>query len=84
MSDQLQSRRVRDGDAGGGNKQLKGVFFLAAFAALADPVSHAYYDRKRVRGKRHNAALICSATTSPTNPGRLSSLFVDMAIEQGC
>ncbi|MGW3607397.1 IS110 family transposase [Micromonospora sp. NPDC005161] len=45
----------------GGNKQLKRAFFLAAFAALADPVSRAYYDRKRAEGKRHNAALICLA-----------------------
>jgi hypothetical protein len=27
-------------------KQLKRAFFLAVFAALADPVSRAYYDRK--------------------------------------
>ena len=45
----------------GGNKQLKRAFFLAAFAALADPVSRTYYDRKRAEGKRHNAALICLA-----------------------
>jgi len=45
-----------------GNKQLKRVLFLSAFAALrADPVSRAYYDRKRAEGKRHNAALICLA-----------------------
>ncbi|MGC5033374.1 IS110 family transposase [Micromonospora sp. DT229] len=47
--------------ARGGNKQLKRAFFLAAFAALADPASRAYYDRKRAQGKRHNAALICLA-----------------------
>ena len=47
--------------ARGGNKQLKRAFFLAAFAALADPVSRTYYDRKRAQGKRHNAALICLA-----------------------
>ena len=45
----------------GGNKQLKRAFFLAAFAALADPTSRAYYDRKRAEGKKHNAALICLA-----------------------
>jgi transposase len=45
-----------------GNKQLKRVLFLSAFAALrSDPVSRAYYDRKRGEGKRHNAALICLA-----------------------
>jgi transposase len=47
--------------ARGGNKNLKRAFFLAAFAALADPVSRAYYDRKRAQGKKHNAALICLA-----------------------
>lgn len=45
----------------GGNKQLKRALFLAAFAALADPASRAYYDRKRAEGKKHNAALICLA-----------------------
>jgi hypothetical protein len=45
----------------GGNKQLKRAFFLAAFAALADPTNRTYYDRKRAQGKRHNAALICLA-----------------------
>ena len=44
-----------------GNKQLKRAMFLAAFAALHDPTSRAYYDRKRAEGKRHNAALICLA-----------------------
>lgn len=41
-----------------GNKQLKRAFFLAAFAALQDPTSRAYYDRKRAQGKKHNAALV--------------------------
>ena len=45
----------------GGNKQLKRAFFLSAFAALADPASRTYYDRKRAEGKKHNAALICVA-----------------------
>lgn len=45
----------------GGNKQVKRAFFLSAFAALHDPASRAYYDRKRAEGKRHNAALICLA-----------------------
>lgn len=44
-----------------GNKQLKRAFFLAAFAALRDPASRAYYDRKIHEGKRHNQALICLA-----------------------
>ena len=45
----------------GGNKHLKRAMFLAAFAALHDPTSRAYYDRKRAQGKKHNAALICLA-----------------------
>jgi transposase len=45
----------------GGNKNLKRAMFLAAFAALQDPTSRTYYDRKRAQGKRHNAALICLA-----------------------
>jgi transposase len=45
----------------GGNKQLKRAFFLSAFAALSDPASRTYYDRKRAEGKKHNAALICLA-----------------------
>ena len=44
-----------------GNRKLKRAFFLAAFAALSDPASRAYYDRKRAEGKKHNAALICLA-----------------------
>jgi transposase len=47
--------------ARGGNKKLKRALFLAAFAALKDPVSRAYYDRKRAEGKKHNAAPICLA-----------------------
>jgi transposase len=44
-----------------GNHALKSALFLSAFASLADPISRAYYDRKRASGKRHNAALICLA-----------------------
>ncbi len=44
-----------------GNHALKSALFLSAFASLADPISRAYYDRKRAAGKRHNAALICLA-----------------------
>lgn len=43
------------------NKQLKRAFFLAAFAALHDPASRTYYDRKRAQGKKHNAAPVCLA-----------------------
>ena len=42
-----------------GNKHLKRALFLSAFAALHDPDSRAYYDRKRAAGKKHNAALVC-------------------------
>lgn len=44
-----------------GNRRLKRALFLSAFAALHDPVSRSYYDRKRAEGKKHNAALICLA-----------------------
>jgi transposase len=44
-----------------GNRKLKRAFFLAAFAALRDPTSRTYYQRKRDEGKKHNAALICLA-----------------------
>lgn len=35
--------------------------FLSAFAALRDPESRGYYDRKIAQGKRHNQALIALA-----------------------
>ncbi|MEY2229357.1 IS110 family transposase [Streptomyces sp. BF23-19] len=44
-----------------GNKQLKRAFFLSAFAALADPTSRAYYDKKISQGKHHTQALLCLA-----------------------
>lgn len=44
-----------------GHRQLKKALFQSAFASLADPLSRAYYDRKRAEGKHHNAALICLA-----------------------
>jgi transposase len=44
-----------------GNKQLKRAMFLSAFAALRDPISRAYYERKISQGKRHNQALIALA-----------------------
>jgi len=44
-----------------GNKTLKRALYLSAFAALRDPVSRAYYDRKIAEGKRHNQALIALA-----------------------
>ncbi len=42
-----------------GDKQLKRAFFLSAFAALADPVSRAYYDKKINQGKQHTQAILC-------------------------
>ncbi|UOE46020.1 IS110 family transposase [Agromyces larvae] len=44
-----------------GNKTLKRAMFLSAFAALRDPESRAYHDRKIAQGKRHNQALIALA-----------------------
>ncbi|MFJ8391126.1 IS110 family transposase [Streptomyces sp. NPDC094438] len=44
-----------------GNKQLKRAFFLSAFAALSDPISRAYYDKKTAQGKHHTQALLCLA-----------------------
>jgi transposase len=44
-----------------GNKILKRALFLSAFAALRDPTSRAYYDRKIAQGKRHNQAIIALA-----------------------
>jgi transposase len=44
-----------------GNKVLKRALYLSAFAALRDPVSRAYYDRKIGQGKHHNQALIALA-----------------------
>jgi transposase len=44
-----------------GNKQLKRAFFLSAFAALADPASRTYYDKKIGQGKHHTQALLCLA-----------------------
>lgn len=44
-----------------GNKALKLVPFLSAFASLKDPACQAYYDRKRSEGKRHNQAPVALA-----------------------
>lgn len=44
-----------------GNKVLKNTMFLSAFAALRDPDSRTYYDRKISQGKRHNQALLALA-----------------------
>jgi transposase len=44
-----------------GNRALKSVLYLSAFASLKDPTSRRYYDRKRAEGKNHTAALLCLA-----------------------
>jgi transposase len=45
-----------------GNRALKSALFLSAFASLrSDGASREYYDKKRMQGKRHNAAVICLA-----------------------
>lgn len=45
-----------------GNKRLKNAMFRSAWVASChDPLSKAYYDRKRAEGKRHNAAVMCLA-----------------------
>jgi transposase len=44
-----------------GNRRLKRALYLSAFAALRDPVSRSYYDRKRAEGKSHQQALLALA-----------------------
>jgi transposase len=44
-----------------GHRQLKAALYRAAFASLRDPVSRAYYQRKRDEGKHHVAAITCLA-----------------------
>jgi transposase len=44
-----------------GNKILKRALFLSAVAALRDPVSRTYYDRKIAQGKRHDQARMALA-----------------------
>jgi transposase len=44
-----------------GNKRLKRVLYLSAFSALRDPISRAYYDRKRAERKTHKQALMALA-----------------------
>ncbi len=71
----------------GGNHRLKNAMFLAAFVATQhDPEAMAYYQRKRVEGKKHNAAVICVArrrcdlilamlkTATPYDPSRHEEL----------
>ena len=45
-----------------GNKRLKRAMFLSAFASLrSDPISRAYYQRKRDQGKRLGQAVLALA-----------------------
>jgi transposase len=45
-----------------GSKQLKFIFYQSAFCAIrTDPLSKAFYQRKRAGGKRHHQALIALA-----------------------
>lgn len=44
-----------------GNRRLKRALFLSAFAALKDPTSKTYYDKKRAQGKHHNQAVLALA-----------------------
>lgn len=52
----------------GGDKDLKRVLYMAAFCAAmgGDPLSRAYYDRKRREGKHHTQALIALARRQAT------------------
>lgn len=49
--------------ASSGDKALKRVFFQSAFCAVStkDPLSKAFYDRKRREGKHHTQAIIALA-----------------------
>ena len=44
-----------------GNTVPERALFLSAFAALKDPLSKAYYNRKRAERNKHNQALIALA-----------------------
>lgn len=54
-----KSRRLQR--PGYANSRLKRVFYQSAFCSLADPLSRAFYDRKRREGKRHHQAIIALA-----------------------
>ena len=51
-----KSRRLQR--PGYANNKLKRVFYQSAFCSLADPLSRAFYERKRREGKRHHQAVI--------------------------
>jgi transposase len=54
-----KSRRLQR--PGYANNKLKRVFYQSAFCSLADPLSRAFYERKRREGKRHHQAVIALA-----------------------
>lgn len=58
-----QSGRSRQGERASrrGNKRLKNALYQSAVATLRDPVSGAYYRRKRAEGKRHQQAVLALA-----------------------
>ncbi|GGV20032.1 hypothetical protein GCM10010275_72050 [Streptomyces litmocidini] len=51
-----------------GNKQLKRAFFLSAFAALGDPTSRAYYDKKIAQGKHGRGQQSSAARLTTRRP----------------
>jgi transposase len=61
-----KSRAIRR--AFGGDKHLKRVFFMSAFCAVSikDPLSTAFYERKRREGKHRTQALIALARRRAT------------------
>jgi transposase len=44
-----------------GNHRLKNALWLSAFCSLHHQPARDYYARKRVEGKKHNAAILCLA-----------------------
>jgi transposase len=81
-----------------GNKQLNRAFSLSAFAAMSDPPSRAYYDKKIAQGHHTQAPLClarcradvlspCSATepsTTPTGGAQESCPVLGRQPEQAC
>ncbi|EME67238.1 Insertion element IS110 protein [Rhodococcus ruber BKS 20-38] len=53
-----------------GNRKLKRALFLSAFAALHDPTSRAYYDRKRAEGKKRGRRVDLPGTAALRRPLR--------------
>ncbi|MFI6475456.1 transposase [Streptomyces sp. NPDC050516] len=75
-----------------GNKKLKRAFFLSAFAALADPASSAYYDKKiaqanttpRPSSASHDAEPTCSSRCSAPAPSTNHSQSATDRVPSGC